>query len=151
MDFIVATDGLCKNNQAKGGQPGAWAFAVFKSDGTYVGHKKGTNESTTNNEMELKAIHEALLWAHKHNKSIKILSDSNYCVNGLTTWYEGWVRRGFTTSSGAPVKYSEVFEECYNLLQLTRSSLEWVKGHSGNRYNEHADTLCNEAYFGQFM
>ncbi len=30
-DYIVGTDGLCKNNQAAGGQKGTWAFMVMSN------------------------------------------------------------------------------------------------------------------------
>lgn len=150
MDFIVGTDGLCKNNQAKGGMPGSWAFAVFKTDGeTYIGHKKGTSKSTTNNEMELQAIVEALHWADKHNKTIKILSDSSYCVKGLTEWYDGWVRRGWKTAKNEPVANMKLFQKAHLLLLKTNSEIEWVKGHAGHVINERADMFCNEAYLGE--
>lgn len=150
MDFLVATDGLCKNNQAQGGQKGSWAFVVFKGS-ECLGHKKGVNSSTTNNEMELTAVVEALLWASKHSKSVEILSDSNYVVKGLTEWFNGWQRRGWKTAKGEPVANIELFKTAYKLLNETGSKITWVKGHSGHKENEMADMYCNEAYINAFM
>lgn len=150
MDFLVATDGLCKNNQAQGGQKGSWAFVVFKGS-EYVGHKKGTNASTTNNEMELRAVVEALLWASKHSKSVEILSDSNYVVKGLTEWFNGWKSRGWKTAKGEPVANIELFKTAHQLLNETSSKITWVKGHAGHKENDRADMYCNEAYINAFM
>jgi ribonuclease HI len=152
MDFLVATDGLCKNNQAQGLQKGSWAFVVFQVENKeYVGHKKGVSPKTTNNEMELRAIVEALLWASKHRKKIEILSDSNYAVRGLTEWFNGWKTRGWKTSKGEPVANVELFQTAHKLLEETGSKISWVKGHAGNKENEMADMYCNEAYIGHFL
>lgn len=148
--ILIATDGLCKNNQGSGGQQGSWAFAVFQN-GKLLGHKKGTNPSTTNNEMEAQAILEALKWLHKAGKpKAEILMDSKYCLDSLTKWYKNWENNGWINSQGKPVANKEIFQESLGLL-YPEVSLEWVKGHSGNRYNEAADMFCNEAYFQEFM
>ena len=50
MRYLVATDGACKGNPG----PGTWAFVVFDTKTEkMLGHKKGHNPSSTNNEMEL--------------------------------------------------------------------------------------------------
>lgn len=143
--IVVATDGLCKNNQAAGGQPGAWAFVVFAGTEN-KGHKKGFKPNTTNNEMEAYAILQALTWLHKAGKpEVKILTDSNYCLRAITEWSKNWSRNGWRNSKGETVANKEIFQEILGLL-YPGVKLEWVKGHSGNRFNEAADTLCNEAY-----
>ena len=149
-DFIVGTDGLCKNNQAQGGQPGAWAFVVFKGT-KKVGHRKGVRPETTNQEMELYACLEALRWASKHNIRIKILTDSKYVERGFNEWITGCKKNNWKTSKNERVKYADFWKEAEKLLQETDSLVEWVKGHSGVRENEAADMYCNEAYFNKYM
>jgi ribonuclease HI len=144
--MLIATDGLCKGNT--GGSPGSWAFAVFDpKSGKYIGHKKAYKAATTNNEMELTAILEALKWADKYKIKVHILSDSSYSIKCLTEWYTGWMTRGWKTSKNEPIKNLDIIREAKRLLDKTNSTIEWVKGHSGNKYNEMADTLCNEEYF----
>lgn len=148
VDYLVSTDGLCKGNQNAGGQPGSWAFVVFDpKTGDEIGHKKGFRPTTTNNEMELYAVLEAIRWASKHKKTIHILSDSDYVVKGLNEWIKGWVRRDWKNTKGQRVKYREYWQECDKYLNETESVIEWVKGHAGNKYNEAADVYCNEVYF----
>ena len=143
--MLVATDGACKGNPG----PGTWAFAVFNSKEKYVGHKKGSNKLSTNNEMELTAIKEALNWAEKFGHPIHILTDSQYCLTGITKWAEGWAKRGWKTSSGTQVKNIELWKEV--MASKANFTIEKVKGHSGNKFNDMADLLCNEEYLNVFL
>jgi ribonuclease HI len=52
---------------------------------------------TTNQEMDLRAILEALR-AHP-DQAIVILTDSQYAIDYVTTWLPGWRRR-----AGGPVR-----------------------------------------------
>lgn len=148
MAIIIGTDGLCKNNQAKGGQKGTWAFAVF-IDGVYKGGKSGNNPSTTNNEMELTAILEALKWAKKHNITASIKTDSNYAVNCIYKWSDNWIKNGWVNSKREPVANQHLIKPI--LESLGSCSIEWVKGHAGIEENEMADHLCNQEYLNVFM
>lgn len=148
--MIIATDGLCKNNQAKGGQPGTWAFVVFKQN-KFVGYKSGHSPSTTNNEMEALAVLKALEWLHRAGKpQVTILSDSSYVVKSVLEWSPGWVSRGWKNSKGEPVANQNIFKQILSLL-YPGVKLEWVKGHSNNKYNEAADLRCNEEFFNRYM
>lgn len=93
--------------------------------------------------MELRAIVEAMSWASNHSKSIKILTDSNYCYKGITEWLPGWIKKGWKTASGTPVKNSQLWKQIDMLLVLTDCTFEKVKGHSDNQYNNKADEVCN--------
>lgn len=149
-NYVVGTDGLCKNNQKAGGQKGTWAFVVFNEDKKIIGGKSGHNPSTTNNEMEGFAILEALKWANKYRVAIQIHSDSDYMVKAITVWSNGWVRNGWKTSGGKPVANKELIQ---NILAELRPwhSISWVKGHAGNPVNEAADSRCNEEYINAFI
>lgn len=74
--FHIYTDGACKSNPG----PGAWGFIVYDDNDDRLGSKSGYNPKTTNNEMELTAIVEALRWSvKKDNRPIVIYTDSAYC------------------------------------------------------------------------
>lgn len=137
----VYTDGCCKGNPG----PGGWAFVVYE-DGLMKGHKKGSQKSTTNNEMELLAILEALRWADRHNMTIPSLhSDSSYAINAITQWVDGWAKKGWKTSGGKPVANLDIIKEIYS-LKYRVENYKHVRGHCGNPGNEMADVLANEAY-----
>jgi ribonuclease HI len=145
-DYLIATDGACKGNPG----PGTWAFAVYRGT-EYVGHKKGNKKSTTNNHMELQAICKALKWAARANSKVNILTDSAYCLNGITKWMNGWYQRGWKTAGNTPIKNLELWQEIHTLWNDGSHTIEKVKGHSGNVYNDKADSLCNEEYINVFF
>jgi ribonuclease HI len=148
--YTVATDGLCKNNQASGGQKGTWAFVVFDSMGTLIGGKSGANPSTTNNAMEATAVLEALKWANKFNFKIDILCDSKYVVDSLTKWLANWAKNGWKSSTGATIANKELFQELHKEWAYSTHKITWVRGHAGNHMNEAADSRCNEEYINAF-
>lgn len=148
MAIIVGTDGLCKNNQATGGQKGTWAFAVF-IDGVYKGGKSGNNPSTTNNEMELTAILEALNWAKRHNIQAMIHTDSQYAINCVYKWSANWIKNGWMNSKKEPVANQNLIKAILN--NIGSCNIRWVKGHAGVEENEMADHLCNQEYLNVFI
>tara|TARA_R110000796_G_scaffold103257_9_gene212462 strand:+ start:96 stop:536 length:441 start_codon:yes stop_codon:yes gene_type:complete len=146
MNYLVATDGGCKGNPG----PGTWAFVVFdKKTEKMLGHKKGSKLSSTNNEMELTAIVEAMAWAEKHGNTIDILTDSTYCLFGLTSWLETWKRKGWKRGTGEPVKNLDLWQQLDSCNCVY--TIKKVKGHSGNKFNDAADMYCNEEYINVFI
>ncbi|HIE42002.1 MAG TPA: ribonuclease HI, partial [Nitrospinaceae bacterium] len=76
---------------------------------------------------------------------IKLTTDSQYVVKGVTEWVKGWVRNGWKTASRQPVKNQELWQELHKLNQHHTITWVWVKGHSGHIENERCDQLANEA------
>lgn len=68
-----------------------------------------------------------------------IISDSQYCVKGATSWVYGWVGNGWKTADKKPVKNQSQWEEVLALTKKTLATFAWVKGHNGNTGNELAD------------
>ena len=94
--------------------------------------------------MELKAALEAV---KAFQGEIIIFSDSTYVVNCFRDrWWEGWLRRGWVNSAKKPVKNRDLWEP---LIEIYRErdniSFSWVKGHSGDRWNDEADRLAVQA------
>ena len=79
---------------------------------------------------------------------VEVVSDSTYVVNCFRDrWYDGWLRRGWRNSHRKPVANRDLWEPLIELY-LPRSSeiaFRWVKGHSGNEWNEIADQLASGA------
>jgi ribonuclease HI len=76
---------------------------------------------------------------------IEVVSDSSYVVNCFRQrWWDGWRRRGWRNSQGKPVANRDLWEPLLDqgLDPARRVSFRWVKGHSGDRWNEVVDQLA---------
>lgn len=140
--IIVYTDGGCTGNPG----PGGWA-AVLLFDGKEV-RLSGGDPSTTNNKMELTAVIKALSHINENsqlrNRAVEIFTDSQYVKNGLTQWIFNWIRNGWKTAAKKPVKNKEFWIALKNEADKLVLNWNWVKGHSGNEYNELCDSLVEE-------
>ena len=132
----VFTDGSAVPNPG----PGGWGV-VWVEDGEIQLEKHGHDPDTTNNRMELQALIEAFTML-PDAAATGVLTDSRLCVNTITKWAPGWEQKGWKRKSG-PIKNLELVQE---LLALYRShpkcELIWIAAHSGNRWNEYADSLA---------
>src|SRR5262245_30895836 len=132
VSTTVYTDGACQGNPG----PGGWAWAV--PGGPYA---SGAEPRTTNQRMEVTAVLEAL---RALPGPLLVVSDSTYVVNCFRDrWWEGWLKRGWVNSARKPVANRDLWEP---LVELYRSrgdvSFRWVKGHSGNVWNDRVDQLA---------
>ena len=138
----IATDGAGKGNPG----PGGWGVAIFDDEDDLLETGRGGSKSTTNNRMELTAFIMACedILAGYMDEDITFHIDSTYVLKGVTEWLDGWIRKDFKN-----VKNRDLWErvESYRYVWKDCAFL-WVKGHSGDRYNEAADTLANEGYKG---
>ena len=120
-------------------QDGWGAILIFKE------HKKeisGFDKETTNNIMELTAVIKALELV-KYPCKIKVYSDSAYVVNGfLEGWIYNWVKKGWKTADGKPVKNKELWETLYNYTKTHEIEFIKVKGHADNEFNNRCDELA---------
>lgn len=131
----IWTDGACVPNPGRGG----WGYC------TKEGHRgSGGMPQTTNQVMELMAVIQALKVFDEKGKSLTIISDSMYVINGATKWMPKWKVKGWMTK-GQPVKHRPLWEELDALLTRNIITFKWVKGHSGDEMNELADQIATEA------
>jgi ribonuclease HI len=136
-EVVIYADGACKGNPGPGGW-GAWL-----SSGGHERELFGGEPLTTNNQMELTAVIEALA-ALKKRSAVTLYTDSQYVKNGITTWIHGWKARGWLTADKKPVKNKELWERLDVLNASHQVQWCWVKGHSGDPGNERADRLANQ-------
>lgn len=134
----IYTDGACSGNPG----PGGWGVVVcFEGDQCH--ELGGADSQTTNNRMEMQAAIAALefLTEAGQTQPITLYTDSEYLKNGITKWINGWKKKGWKTSTGAPVLNQELWER---LDRLNSRSVHWeyVRGHAGNIYNERCDVIA---------
>ena len=133
----IFTDGACRGNPG----PGGWGVLMrFKGAEREL---YGGAGDTTNNRMELQAAIEGLK-ALKERCQVDLTTDSVYVKNGITTWLEGWKKKGWKTAGRKPVKNVDLWQDLDEQNQRHDVEWYWVKGHSGHRENEMADQLANK-------
>ncbi len=134
----IYTDGACLGNPGRGG----WgAILIYKE------HQKkisGNERESTNNRMELRAPIEALRLLKKSSE-VTIHTDSKYVMDGITQWIFNWKKNGWKSAKKDPIKNSELWRELDAEVAKHKITWKWVKGHSGNHFNEIVDQLAREA------
>jgi ribonuclease HI len=131
-DVIVTahTDGACSGNPG----PGGWSV-VYSAGGTILTTVAGSAADTTNNQMELTAVVEAIRHAPSH-VALNIITDSKNVIG----WVLGTYRR----------KNPDIAALCREIDTLRASRLapvtfQHVRGHKGDALNEMADGLATAA------
>ncbi len=100
----------------------------------------GSENPTTNQRMELRAALEAISTLER---PLEIVSDSTYLVNCFRDgWWKGWLARGWVNSQRKPVANRDLWEPIVMAYQSGGINFKWVKGHSGDRWNDAADQLA---------
>jgi ribonuclease HI len=137
-EYTVWCDGSCSPNPG----PGGWGAII--DNGGERRELSGASPSTTNNIMEMSAAI-AALETIPAGASVHITTDSRYLMDGITRWLEGWKRKGWRKSNGAPVLNRAYWEKLETLRDKRSVEWAWVRGHSGHPENERCDELANEA------
>ena len=137
-EVTIYTDGACSGNPGKGG----WgAILIYAKEKKYM---SGSKQLTTNNQMELTATIEALKAILKPS-NIALYTDSQYVKNGITSWIFNWKKNGWKTANKKPVANKDLWIELEKYVDFHSVNWFWVKGHSGDHYNEMADELAVKA------
>lgn len=142
-EIIIYTDGGCHGNPGVG----AWASVILSPTQKEI-QISGYESYTTNNKMELLAVINSLkkLISLKLEKlPITLYTDSQYVKNGITIWITNWKKNNWLNSAKQPVKNQELWLELDELVSNLNINFCWVRGHSGNKYNEICDSLVQAA------
>lgn len=132
----IYTDGACKGNPG----PGGWGALLL-----YKGVERelwGGAAETTNNRMELTAAIRALEEL-KRPCQVKLVTDSQYVMQGINDWMPNWKKRGWKTAAKQPVKNADLWRLLDEQVNRHQVSWQWVRGHTGHPENERADLLAN--------
>jgi ribonuclease HI len=135
---LINTDGACLGNPG----PGGWG-ALLRHGGSER-ELAGGERDTTNNRMELMGAIMALE-ALKSPCEVVLYTDSQYVQKGIGEWLPNWIRRGWKTAGGDPVKNQDLWQRLQAAAAPHQVQWKWVKGHAGDPDNERVDKLARDA------
>lgn len=143
MIVKIYTDGSLKNNV------GAWSFVVCESN--RIIKKSGIKKNVSINNLELKAVNEALSFSITSNyEKIEILTDSSYVFNIVKQKsYKEWEENKWLKKNGKLVKNKEEWEEFKRLLKISKHcnmkvNFTKVKAHKNSNMNSVADKIAKD-------
>lgn len=139
MDHVeIFTDGACSGNPG----PGGWG-TILRAKGQEK-ELSGGEKQTTNNQMEMMAVIVGLE-ALTRPCQVKVTTDSQYVLKGMTEWLAGWKAKNWKTSTKKPVKNVELWQRLDKAAQPHKIEWQWIRGHQGHPENERADKLAVNA------
>jgi len=144
-EIEVYTDGACIGNGKKE-NIGGWSFVMVEKNEFFL-EAVGIEYNTTNNRQEITGVLNALRCCLENKVSpFTLFSDSQYVVNGFNSWMHKWHRNRWCRGNPAElIPNADLWKEMWIVKQKLGSiELKWVRGHDGNKWNEHADELINK-------
>ena len=145
--ITIYTDGSSDVRDRTGG----WAAVVLLRSGSPGAIKgkplhtlQGHASDTTNNRMELMAAIAAL----EHMDAgvpISLWTDSQYLTLGITSYINRWAESGWLNRDGKPVANVDLWKRLLAQREYHSVTWRWVRGHSGDHFNEMVDRLASEA------
>ncbi|MRR53447.1 MAG: ribonuclease HI [Deltaproteobacteria bacterium] len=122
---------------------GPGGYGVILRYGEHERELSGFEPSATSQRMELLAAIRGLE-ALNSPKTVRVFSDSQYLVRGMSQWVQGWIRKGRMYTPGALIN-QDLWQELVSLASKHRISWEWQPGHAGHPFNERCDKLAKRA------
>lgn len=132
--YLVYTDGGCSLNP---GGRGGYGVVIIDCETGEISELSGGYLSSTNNRMEIMAAIEGLK-ALPEGVTVTLFSDSQYLLN---TMDGQWQKK----------KNLDLWEILQNEQEKRSISLCWVRGHTGDIYNERCDHLATAAMSGELI
>lgn len=142
--ICIWTDGACIGNPG----PGGWAYVttVGGEIDSRFGH---CCAQTTNIEMEMVAVIQALRSVKHLDRPVTVYIDLEYISKGMNEWLPRWEKNGWRTNKRKPVAHRQLWEELKALRDARGPGAEitfaWIQGHAGHAENEEADRLAQAA------
>ena len=150
MTIALYTDGGCRGNPG----PGAFAYVVQEHSGEILAEGVDYERLTTNNKMELSAplrgLQELIDILPPKGRDplltkIKVITDSNYVVQGMNSWVHGWKSRGWKKADNKTPENLELWQALDEVRKhFMHVDWMWVRGHAGHPQNEYCDRKANE-------
>ncbi|MFA4871355.1 MAG: ribonuclease H [Pedobacter sp.] len=127
----IYTDGACIPN------PGTGAWGVVIVDGENIETYSGKVNDTTNMRTEIQAAIKGL--SRSTSLEVEVISDSKIVLDAfLKRWIYSWVNDNWVGRLNA-----DLWKRLLEYSRAKEITWTWVKGHSGDKYNEMADKLAD--------
>ena len=111
--------------------PGGWAAVLVC--GEHVKELSGGSNAASNNEMEITAVYEGLKAIKRRSIEVEIITDSEVVIH--------WLTRDTARKTDYAKRLCSAIDYLACDMDWTLRPT-WVKGHSGNVYNERCDVLA---------
>lgn len=143
MKITIYTDGSSRGNPG----PGGWSAIILTPK--EVIELGGRENLTTNNRMELLGAISGLreIGGEYEPKEIEVCTDSQYVKKGMTEWIDGWIKKGWISSTKKPVLNQDLWQALKkeeDRLKQDGVKIIWtyVQAHVGIALNERADAIA---------
>jgi ribonuclease HI len=134
---FIGTDGACSGNPG----PGGWGTIICQGQVAVELH--GPDPVTSNNEMELRAIDEALKLLPEDFKGyIVIESGSKGCIDIMRGRGQRWKKDNYVNLRGNRVKNEKFVDSIISRIEFLAVEYRKVQGHSNDPWNDRADALA---------
>ena len=147
LKVAIFADESCLGNQfqARANPGGAAGMMEHWTGDRWVRKDYWISEpDTTNNRMALRSAIVGLGLLRNGPRRVRFVSDSQYLVNGMTKWLEGWKARDWKRKGGG-IENLELWKELDRVAREHRIEWTWVRGHAEHPQNEYADHLATAA------
>ena len=130
-------------SDGSGRDSGPGGYGVILRYGELEKELSGFEPASTSQRMELIAAIRGLEAVH-NPRSVRVFSDSQYLVRGMSEWLHGWIRTGRLETPEA-LKNQDLWQQLASLSAKHEVTWEWVPGHAGHPFNERCDKLAKRA------
>lgn len=140
--ITVFTDGSADINAKASG----YGYVILNSAGQVIEEGSGPLELPNNTYAEIKAVLRGIEAAAKYEPTeVTVYTDYKTIPSVLKNDIKVWQKHGWKTSKGKDVKFADLWMLLQELSNSRKVDIRWIKGHSGNKYNNRCDYLAWEA------
>ena len=130
-------------SDGSGTDSGPGGYGTILRYGEHEKELSGFEPVATSQRMELLAAIRGLE-ALNGPRTVRLFSDSQYLVRGMSEWIHGWVRNGRLETPGA-LANQDLWRQLAELAAPHEISWQWIPGHTGHPFNERCDRLAKRA------
>ncbi len=130
-------------SDGSGTASGPGGYGVVLRYGELEKELSGFEPESTSQRMELIAAIKGLE-ALNNPRTVRVFSDSQYLVRGMSEWIHGWTRTGRLETPDA-LANQDLWQQLATLSRNHKVSWQWVRGHAGHPFNERCDKLAKQA------
>ncbi len=130
-------------SDGSGRDSGPGGYGVVLRYGEHEKELSGFEAASTSQRMELLAAIRGLEALHNPSK-VRVFSDSQYLVRGMSEWLQGWIRNDRLETPDA-LANQDLWKQLATLSHKHDVTWEWVRGHAGHPFNERCDKLAKRA------